>query len=211
MSNSVNSVNRVNSVNSYSAVLPPSPMVFFLCPWPCPPPTPLMLVVNCALYALHLFSVQSLTIKTMQWWSGSDMSSYVRRVEVNPSMRLVAKKKISLVSSGWPDGIWELYLTSSWGGPNEIWVWSKRGSPPYLLPSVRGLGGVLQVLVVWSGIGWGVWLGWSQLKARHERQPWALACWQPLSLPGQDGHLASDWDIDHLSSLTLGSLVLFVS
>ena len=27
--NSVNSVNNVNSVNSYSAVLPPSPMVFF--------------------------------------------------------------------------------------------------------------------------------------------------------------------------------------
>ena len=28
--NSVNSVNGVNSVNSYSAVLPPSPMVFFV-------------------------------------------------------------------------------------------------------------------------------------------------------------------------------------
>ena len=28
--NCVNSVNNVNSVNSYSAVLPPSPMVFFL-------------------------------------------------------------------------------------------------------------------------------------------------------------------------------------
>ena len=30
VSNSVNSVNNVNSVNSYSAVLPPSPMVFLL-------------------------------------------------------------------------------------------------------------------------------------------------------------------------------------
>ena len=29
VSNSVNSVNNVNSVNSYSAVLPPSTMVFF--------------------------------------------------------------------------------------------------------------------------------------------------------------------------------------
>ena len=29
VSNSVNSVNSANSVNSYSAVLPPSPMVFF--------------------------------------------------------------------------------------------------------------------------------------------------------------------------------------
>ena len=29
VSNSVNSVNSVDSVNSYSAVLPPSPMVFF--------------------------------------------------------------------------------------------------------------------------------------------------------------------------------------
>ena len=28
--NSVNSVSSVNSVNSYSAVLPPSPMVFFI-------------------------------------------------------------------------------------------------------------------------------------------------------------------------------------
>ena len=28
--NSVNHVNSVNSVNSYSAVLPPSPMVFFV-------------------------------------------------------------------------------------------------------------------------------------------------------------------------------------
>ena len=33
VSNSVNSINSVNSVNSYSAVLPPSPMVFFLF-WP---------------------------------------------------------------------------------------------------------------------------------------------------------------------------------
>ena len=32
--NSVNSVHCVNSVNSYSAVLPPSPMVFFSCTFP---------------------------------------------------------------------------------------------------------------------------------------------------------------------------------
>ena len=121
----------------------PSALVFVfvsshLCPWPCPPPTPLMLVVNCALYALHLFSVQTLRIKTMQWWSGSDMSSYVRRLEVNPSMRLVAKKKISLVSSGWPDGIWEWSLMSSWGGLSMV---QKRFSA--LLASIS------------KGIGWG--------------------------------------------------------
>ena len=31
--NCVNSVNNVNSVNSYSAVLPPSPMVFYIFNW----------------------------------------------------------------------------------------------------------------------------------------------------------------------------------
>ena len=167
----------------------PSALVFVfvsshLCPWPCPPPTPLMLVVNCALYALHLFSVQTLRIKTMQWWSGSDMSSYVRRLEVNPSMRLVAKKKISLVSSGWPDGIWEWSLMSSWGEVQMRFEYDPK-EVSALLASIS------------KGIGWGTTsaccLIWNWLGSLTRMIPTKSKTWESVLSIGLLAAFKSSW------------------